>query len=110
MTVLCAAVDLPEASSKGFEVDLGDKVVNIFVVCKDGQFFGYLNQCPHLGVNLDWQPDDFLDLDKAFIQCSSHDALFEIDTGKCVAGPCVGDALKPVTVVIENENVVLKAL
>jgi nitrite reductase/ring-hydroxylating ferredoxin subunit len=41
-------------------------------------------------------------MDNMFIQCSTHDALFEIDTGVCIAGPCVGDHLQAVELVIED--------
>ena len=33
------------------------------------------------------------------IACSWHGALFDIDTGACVGGPCVGQALRPWPVV-----------
>jgi len=77
----------------------------LFVVHKDGAFTAYINSCPHTGVNLEWQQDQFLDLDNAFIQCSTHDALFEVDSGICIAGPCVGDSLEPVELVIEGGTV-----
>jgi nitrite reductase/ring-hydroxylating ferredoxin subunit len=44
-------------------------------------------------------------MDNMFIQCSTHDALFEVDSGTCVAGPCIGDALQPVELVIEDDAV-----
>lgn len=57
----------------------------------------FLNRCPHLGVPLNWQPDEFLDQDGAFVQCANHGALFEKDTGLCVLGPCQGDSLWEIT-------------
>ena len=69
---------------------------------KEGAYSAYINSCPHTGINLEWQEDQFLDMDNMFIQCSTHDALFEIDTGVCVAGPCVGDQLQAVELVIED--------
>ena len=36
-----------------------------------------------------------------------HGALFEIDTGRCVAGPCTGQSLKPVNVYVDGGVVVL---
>ena len=75
----------------------------MFVVHKDGQFFGYYNICPHTGASLDWQPDQFLDLDKALIQCATHDALFVIDTGFCVSGPCQGESLHIITLTIMDD-------
>lgn len=99
---LCHTDEISEPGSKSFEVKQGRKDISLFVVHKDGAFSAYINSCPHTGVNLDWQQDQFLDMDNMFIQCSTHDALFEIDTGVCIAGPCVGDSLQTVELVIEN--------
>lgn len=87
---LCNTNDMEEQSSKGFEI--GD--VNLFAVKKDGQIFIYQNHCPHLGVELNWLEDQFLDSDNALIQCATHGALFLIENGECVSGPCVGESLK----------------
>lgn len=53
----------------------------------------YLNQCPHMGVELNWKPGGFMDSDNLFLQCSTHGALFKPRDGECIAGPCQGDAL-----------------
>lgn len=84
------------------------KTHTIFVVHKDGNFFAYYNKCPHTGATLEWQEDQFLDLDKALIQCATHDALFMIESGECVAGPCVGNSLQPLPVIIKDDDLHLK--
>ncbi|WP_148053418.1 Rieske 2Fe-2S domain-containing protein, partial [Pseudomonas fluorescens] len=50
-------------------------------------------RCPHRGVGLEWHHDQFLDPSNSLIQCATHGALFLIEDGECVAGPCVGQAL-----------------
>jgi nitrite reductase/ring-hydroxylating ferredoxin subunit len=65
----------------------------------------YRNSCPHTGGPLDWVPDQFLNLDGDLIQCATHDALFRIEDGVCVKGPCVGRSLTAVPVVIEAQQV-----
>ncbi|AMX01889.1 Rieske (2Fe-2S) protein [Microbulbifer thermotolerans] len=97
--LLCRHGELTEGQSKGFS--LGDSAAgtaNVFAVMKNGEVFAYKNNCPHRGINLEWQEDQFLDPDGALIQCASHGALFQIETGECVAGPCAGDALTPVPI------------
>jgi nitrite reductase/ring-hydroxylating ferredoxin subunit len=60
----------------------------------DGQTLrAYINQCPHMGVELNWMPGRFMDIDNLFIQCSTHGALFKPGSGECIAGPCQGEAL-----------------
>lgn len=97
-TTLCSISDIPDPGSKAFQLDNNGEILDIFIVHKDGQFHGFINRCPHTGVNLDWLEDQFLDSDQVFIQCATHGALFEIDTGHCIHGPCAGENLSPVSV------------
>lgn len=53
----------------------------------------YVNKCPHMGVELNWMPGRFMDIDNLFLQCSTHGALFKPGDGECIAGPCQGDVL-----------------
>ncbi|MGA7802000.1 MAG: Rieske 2Fe-2S domain-containing protein [Gammaproteobacteria bacterium] len=99
--------ELPDPGSRGFSVPQPNGVRDIFVVRRGQQVFAYRNCCPHTGGPLDWVPDRFLDLDGAYIQCATHDARFEIGSGRCVAGPCAGDALIPVAVCVEQGSIVL---
>ena len=98
MLTLISVDSIEEGSSKGVEVDN----LYMFAVKKDEQIFLYWNRCPHLGTPLEWEEDRFLDADGALIQCSTHGALFQIEDGKCLAGPCVGKHLQAVPFIIDN--------
>ncbi len=80
-----------------------------FLLLHDGKLRAYLNQCPHLGVELNWMPGRFMDADNLFIQCATHGALFKPDTGECVTGPCQGDALTELELRVEGGAVLVKA-
>jgi nitrite reductase/ring-hydroxylating ferredoxin subunit len=58
--------------------------------------YAYPNACAHQ--ELEWQPGAFFDANRAHPVCSAHGADYELDTGRCVAGPCVGAALVRVSV------------
>ncbi len=88
--IVCRLDELEERTAKGLYFN---KIDGIFAVKQDGQVYVYKNQCPHLGIPLEMMPDKFLDLDKRYIQCSTHGALFKIENGFCVAGPCAGASL-----------------
>ncbi len=75
-----------------------------FVVEFSGIVHAYKNCCPHLGVELDWVPGMFFDVDQTFLICSTHGARFAPDTGKCISGPCVGRSLTPLTITEENDK------
>ncbi len=100
---LCAIDDIEENHCKGFL--LGD--TNLFVVKKMQKVFVYRNHCPHLGLPLEWMPDQFLDNDKQYIQCATHGALFKINNGECISGPCLGQQLEAINFSLEDEQIVV---
>lgn len=104
---LCALNTLPDPGCRGFEIPRGEGELPfaLFVVRKEGQVFAYRNSCPHTGAPLEWMPDQFLDRDSSFIQCALHGALFDIREGRCLRGPCVGDSLDPLTVIVRDGDV-----
>ncbi len=100
---LCSSNVIPEGTSRGFSLGAD----SLFVVRKGGSLFAYRNSCPHLGVSLNWHPDDFLDAEGELIQCSTHGALFLIDSGECVSGPCLGKLLVKQKVIERNGSIFL---
>ncbi|MFK3800272.1 Rieske (2Fe-2S) protein [Pseudomonas sp. NPDC088444] len=89
MNYLCNGIDLAEGTSRGFEVN----GVQLLVVRRAGQVHAYRNRCPHRGIPLEWQPDRSLDASASLIECATHGALFLIESGECIAGPCEGKYL-----------------
>ena len=105
--ILCKTTDIEDPGSKSFELKIKRKTQSIFVVHKNGEFFAYYNSCPHTGASLEWQEDQFLNLDNELIQCAIHDALFMISSGECIAGPCNGDSLRSLPLKIESDQLTL---
>ncbi len=101
---LCAAADLAEGTARGFEL----YGVSLFAIKTAGAICVYRNACPHLGIELNWQPDRFLVHSGTLIQCSTHGALFQIEDGLCVFGPCNGQSLTPVPLKIIGETLWLE--
>ena len=65
----------------------------------------WLNVCPHAGRRLDWAPGQFMCSREGLLVCAVHGASFELEGGLCVAGPCRGDALRPVAVEVRDGQV-----
>lgn len=105
---LCAFDELEENTGRGFSVRLADADSPIFVVRRDGRVYGYRNVCPHRGTSLDWLPDQFLDAEREYIQCATHDARFRVEDGYCVAGPCSGKSLAAVPVAVVDGEIVIE--
>lgn len=105
---LCRLGDVPDPGSRGFRVQRGGQTQCIFVVRRGDAVYGYVNRCPHTGVTLDWLPDQFLDADGELIVCATHGALFRIEDGYCIGGPCTGDSLQPVALRVEDGEILLQ--
>ena len=108
MKILGDVADIARTGAREFQLTADGRQVDIFVVCYKNEVYGYMNICPHEGLSLNWMPDQFLGHDGTLIQCSNHDALFRIEDGACVAGPCVGERLTPVYIRIDNGKVLLE--
>jgi nitrite reductase/ring-hydroxylating ferredoxin subunit len=92
--LLCNNDELIENKSRSFSVETEQGPLDLFVVKIDNEVYAYKNYCPHLGIPLNWQPDDFLSIEETHIQCATHGALFTLEKGNCIAGPCSGDQLE----------------
>jgi nitrite reductase/ring-hydroxylating ferredoxin subunit len=93
-TVLGRLGDLPDGAAREFALTEGEWPLTAFLVRVGDSVHAWLNRCPHALRQLNFRPDGFLSPDGTLIQCSSHGAQFEKDTGLCVAGPCVGESLR----------------
>jgi nitrite reductase/ring-hydroxylating ferredoxin subunit len=67
----------------------------------------WLNVCPHAGRRLDWAPGKFLLSKEGWLVCAAHGASFELVGGECVAGPCRGQSLRAVAVMVRDGEVAL---
>lgn len=88
---VCAAAALVDGGA-GVRCDarLGSEPVTVFFVRYAGHVHGYLNQCAHVAMELDWSEGQFFDDSGDYLICATHGALYEPDTGHCVGGPCRG--------------------
>ncbi len=96
---LCRLDDLPEGQSKGFAISLDARYADILLVRTRAGIYAYRNRCPHTGAPMEWEPDQFLDYSGTSIQCGIHGALFRIEDGYCVSGPCARQSLQRIAVI-----------
>ncbi len=92
--VICPLHELADPGAKAFTFGEGDWPLRGFVVRRGDTLRAYVNHCPHAGFPLNWSPDGFLAPGAPLILCVMHGALFEIETGYCVSGPCAGASLR----------------
>lgn len=109
---ICRTVEIDDGGTRGFVLSKASengepKPWPILISRKGNGFYGFENACPHQGTRLDVTPGDFLDEEGNFVQCGTHGAKFDPDTGQCFIGPCQGKALTPIKLIIDDGDVCL---
>lgn len=105
--VALGALDqIVDGRARNFVIQMRAGRFHGFVVRRGDAVFGYVDRCPHAGLPLSQTLDDYLTPDGSLIACSWHGALFGIDDGRCVGGPCAGQALTPWPVAVHEGQLV----
>lgn len=94
-----------DGGARNYVLQIGEKRFHGFVVRRGEAVVGYVDRCPHAGLPLAQQLDHYLTPDGGLIACSWHGAVFTVDEGTCVGGPCIGAKLSPWPVVVREGRV-----
>jgi nitrite reductase/ring-hydroxylating ferredoxin subunit len=91
--LLCRLSELPEGDARGFD-PLGTGQDSVLVIRHGRRLHVYRDACPHQGTTpMAWRKNAYLNAERDRIVCSAHGAQFDIDTGACTLGPCLGQSL-----------------
>jgi len=90
---LCGLGEIADGGARNFVLEMRAGRFHGFVVRRGDEVSGYVDRCPHAGVPLARTLDQYLTDDGTLIMCGWHGALFTIDDGQCVGGPCMGQQL-----------------
>ena len=103
----CDTATVPPGHTATFRLERAGRTVSGFVVNYEGQYRAYVNRCPHVGTPLDLWPNEFFTEDGRALICSTHGALYEPISGRCTAGPCVGDRLTALPLALDGDALVV---
>jgi len=76
-----------------YEDPFGNVTEGVAVRLESG-IVAFQNVCPHLGFALDCHSSEFGESGGEVLECDAHGARFDVDSGRCVAGPCEGERLE----------------
>lgn len=107
MLALCGLEDIPDGSARGFAVEGPGFAQRIVVARRGACIYAYVNSCPHALSRLDYTQGKFMDEANRHLHCDIHGALFRVEDGVCVSGPCLGETLPPARVVLIDGRVCL---
>jgi nitrite reductase/ring-hydroxylating ferredoxin subunit len=100
--IICTSGQLENNHSLRFQFQQQTGIL----VRHQGQAYAYINTCPHRKKPLA-EGDDFLDNDSLFIRCEHHQALFAMDTGTCITGPCIQQHLTSIAISEQDGHILL---
>ena len=105
--LICASAELEEGrAGVRFPLAAGaESGPGGFAVRYDGAVCAFVNRCPHMGTELDWQPGEVFDESGLYLVCATHGAIFEPQSGRCIAGPCRGASLQRIATVERDGKV-----
>src|SRR3954463_8150586 len=107
--LVCASEELVD-SGLGFRFEIrhyGERTP-AFAVRYHGRVHAYVNRCPHVPTELDWDEGRFFDIQGLVLICSNHGATFLPESGKCIGGPCRGKSLHALAVEERDGKVFVK--
>ena len=102
---VCRSLELAEGSVRTAQLghdDDGLPIMALLVRDQSGAIIAYRNLCRHLPVPLDGGTGELLSEDGAHLVCGTHGAIYRLQDGYCVDGPCEGLALQRLFVREEN--------
>jgi len=99
---------LADGQARGFQAKVKGKIFHGLIVKKGEAYFAYRNQCRHLAITLDLNDEQFFNAEGTHLQCQMHGATYEIESGECIAGPCVGAFLEKLDLRVEEERLVIQ--
>lgn len=92
---LCRVGDLLDsADAVPFDVMYLGRTCRAFAIRYAGQSHAYVNQCAHVPMEMDYQPNKFFDSTGHWLICATHGALYHPASGACAGGPCRGGLKK----------------
>ncbi|WP_346344687.1 Rieske (2Fe-2S) protein [Sphingomonas sp. dw_22] len=97
---------VPDGKARNFVLEMRAGRFHGFVVRWGETVHGYVDRCAHMALPLAQQLDQYLTEDGALIQCSWHGALYRIEDGVCVGGPCAGARLRAWPVAVRDGMIV----
>lgn len=104
---LCDVDDLPDRSSRGFDPARTGRDT-LFVVRVGTTLHGWHDRCPHEGdTPLPYRRHGYLNRAGTRIVCFAHGAQFDIGSGQCLSGPCIGQFLARVPLNVRADGQVL---
>ena len=88
---LCNSAELKDSGEAvPFDVVFRGRTCRAFAIRFEGRSHAYVNECAHVAMEMDFQPNQFFDSSGQWLMCATHGAMYDPASGACAGGPCRG--------------------
>lgn len=78
---------------------------SVIVTRRGETIAAFRNKCPHAGYPLQRADGRIVVQEGRYMVCAAHGASFVLESGACAGGPCNGDGLERIAVVVRDGEV-----
>lgn len=82
-----------------------DPFASVIVTRRGDAVAAFRNKCPHAGYPLQRADGRIVVQEGRYMICAAHGASFTLESGACAGGPCNGDGLERIAVVVRDGSV-----
>ena len=104
-TLLARVSDIANPGAIVVKLDPSDFWGSVMLARSGGDIAAFHNRCPHAGYPLQHEDGRVRVQQGRFIVCGVHGASYELKTGACAGGPCNGDALTRIAIVVTDGEI-----
>ncbi|HOP21434.1 MAG TPA: Rieske 2Fe-2S domain-containing protein [Gammaproteobacteria bacterium] len=105
MIELAKLKDIESGVLRECSIDTGQGQLSLILIEREEGFKAYTNSCPHQGRRLDFAENQFLMTENQELVCPAHGAVFELNKGYCLSGPCKGQSLRQIDIKVDEESI-----
>lgn len=94
--------DVPDAGAIVVYAGEGDARVALVLTRHSGGVSCFRNRCAHANYPLQRADGRIVVQEARYLVCAAHGASYTLNDGACVGGPCNGDGLERIAVVVRD--------
>ena len=106
---VCALEEITDGRGRIFQLSIEQRELRLLVLRSGDCCYGYINQCPHLGMPLATCDSQLICESSRWVKCNVHYARFRWQDGFCEAGDCKGEYLQRVPLEIQSGKILVAA-
>ena len=104
-TILARVTDIANPGAIVVKIDASDFWGAALVTRSGDVIAAFHNRCPHAGYPLQHEDGCVRVHEGRYIVCAAHGASYELKNGACAGGPCNGEALRRIAVVVRDGEI-----